>query len=104
MGNSDQGAPAASIFICYRRADSSYTTDRIYDWLDREFPGAVFRDVDAILLGVDFRQHIRKVLDSCQIMLVVIGSDWLKVKSDPGGRRIDDARDHVRIEIEAGLA
>ena len=104
MGNSDLRAAEASIFICYRRDDSGYTTDRIYDWLNREFPGAVFRDLDAIPFGVDFRDHIRAVLESCQIVLAVIGPDWLTVTSNSGRRRIDDPLDHVRIEIEAALA
>ena len=103
MSTRDSISPERSIFVCYRRVDSSYITDRIYDWLDGEFPEAVFRDVDAIPYGVDFREHIRGVLESCRIMLVVIGPDWLNVASDSGKRRIDEPNDHVRIEIETGL-
>ena len=94
MGNSDQRAAEASIFICYRWDDSGYTTDRNYDWLNREFPSAVFRDLDAIPFGVDFRDHIRAVLESSQIVLAVIGPDWLTVTSNSGRRRITARKGH----------
>src|SRR5437588_12085799 len=44
------------IFISYRRDDSEHITGRIYDHLEPRFGhDNVFMDVDAMLLGVDFR-------------------------------------------------
>jgi len=92
------------IFISYRRADSLAVTNRIYDWLARAFgEGAIFKDVDKMPLGSDFRGVIRKATANCRVMLVVIGKNWLDVKDKHGNRRLDDPGDFVRIEIEAGL-
>ena len=45
----------SKILISYRREDSADVTGRIYDRLIQVFPQSVFRDVDSIPLGVDFR-------------------------------------------------
>ena len=43
------------IFISYRRADSQYATDRIYEKLAAQFGAdSVFMDIDDIPLGVNF--------------------------------------------------
>lgn len=95
---------AEKIFISYRRDDSLETTGRIYDRLAREFgEGAVFRDFDNMPFGVDFREHIDRRLSDCDICMVVIGPKWLTVADASGARRIDDPRDHVRVEIETAL-
>jgi len=52
-----------SIFVSYRREDSAYITGRIYDTLTAQFgKSAVFKDVDSIPIGVDFREHISVTL------------------------------------------
>ena len=43
------------IFISYRREDSAYATDMIFDRLEKDFE--VIYDVDAIPFGVDFVEH-----------------------------------------------
>ncbi len=93
-----------NIFISYRRDDSSDVTGRIYDRLALKFgPDFVFKDVDSIPLGVNFKQYIDKIIQKCNILLVVIGDNWLEVKDGSGKPRIQDPKDHVRLEIEAGL-
>src|ERR1700757_21234 len=93
---------AKSIFICYRRSDSADTADRIYESLAKEFgQRAVFRDIDSIPPGVDFRRRIGRELESCRVVLVVIGPDWLLAKSPSGVRRLEESGDDVRAEIEA---
>lgn len=95
---------ARSAFISYRRDDSLETTGRIYDRLSREYgDGKVFRDLDSMPFGVDFREHIDKRLSVCEICFVVIGPKFVSVVDKSGGRRLDDPRDHVRIEIETAL-
>jgi hypothetical protein len=94
------GTPA--IFISYRRDDSSDVTGRIYDRLIQHFGKySVFKDVDSIPLGVDFRKHLGDSVGRCDVLLTVIGRQWLI--GDVGQRRLDDVRDFVRIEIEAAL-
>jgi len=97
-------AASDSIFISYRRQDSADVTGRIYDRLIQRFDRRqIFKDVDSIPLGVDFRSHLGGVVGRCDLLLAVIGPQWLAV-AGPNGRRLDDASDFVRIEIEAALS
>jgi TIR domain len=92
------------IFISYRRQDSGDVTGRIYDRLVQQFGReAIFKDVDSIPLGVDFRGVLDKAVGQCNLLLAVIGRQWLSSQNESGARRLDDARDFVRIEIEAAL-
>lgn len=92
------------IFISYRRVDSDDIVGRIYDRLAEEFgKEAIFKDVDAIPLGSDFRQVIDEAVGRCQVLLAVIGRDWLTVTETDGSRRLDNSRDYVRSELELSL-
>jgi hypothetical protein len=92
-----------AIFISYRRSDSNDVTGRIYDRLAEHFGrGVVFKDVDSIPFGVDFRTHLQQGVGHCQVVVAVIGATWLSV-SDAKGRRLDNSDDWVRAEIETAL-
>jgi len=93
------------IFISYRRSDSQDVTGRIYDRLISHFgKDAVFKDVDSIPFGVDFRKYLGDIVGRCSVLLVVIGDQWVQAMDNPiGNRRLDNPRDFVRIEIEAAL-
>ena len=92
-----------SIFISYRRQDSQHITGRIYDRLSAQFgKSVVFKDVDSMPLGVDFRAHIREQLCRCSVCIAVIGKNWNEASS-AGTPRLNDQRDHLRIEIETAL-
>ena len=60
-------------------------------------------DVDSIALGQDFRHILRERLDSCDLMLALIGPGWLDAKDAAGNRRLESATDLVRQEIAAAL-
>ncbi|NPV68092.1 MAG: toll/interleukin-1 receptor domain-containing protein [Anaerolineae bacterium] len=93
------------VFISYRRADSITITGRIYDHLVRAFgDDHVFKDVDDIPVGVDFRRVLQNEVGGCDVLLVIIGPQWLRLTDEQGRRRIDDPHDFVRIEVAAGLA
>ncbi len=93
-----------SIFISYRRSDSTAETDRIYDRLVADFgQGRVFQDVDSIPLGVDFAEYLDDAVSRCQVVLVIIGRTWLTVTEPDGTRRLDNPDDFVRIEVESAL-
>ncbi len=93
-----------SIFISYRRADSISITGRIYDRLVAAFgEKRVFKDVDDIPIGADFRRVLQNEVGACDVLLVIIGQRWLNVTDDEGDRRLDDPDDFVRIEVEYGL-
>lgn len=90
------------VFLSYRREDSADVAGRIYDRLTQSLDKTqVFKDVDSIPLGVDFRKHLQQTVEGCDVMLAVVGDRWLGA----GGahRRIDDAKDFVRIELETAL-
>jgi uncharacterized membrane protein YeaQ/YmgE (transglycosylase-associated protein family) len=94
------------LFISYRRADSLDVTGRLYDRLEARFGREhLFKDVDSIPLGVDFRQHIERMVTDCSAMVVVIGQRWLG-QEESGTKfrtRIEDPNDFVRIEVETAL-
>jgi formylglycine-generating enzyme required for sulfatase activity len=93
-----------SIFISYRRVDSSDVTGRIYDRLVSAFDrNSVFKDVDSIPFGVDFREHLDQAVSQCQVCLAVIGRTWLEATDEEGRRRIDSSQDFVRLELESVL-
>jgi len=92
------------VFICYRRDDSADITGRIYDGLVRHFGReSVFKDVDSIPYGVDFRKTLEQSVQQCDAMLVVIGRTWLSSGREDTRQRLDDQTDFVRIEIEAAI-
>ena len=94
----------SNIFVSYRREDSSDVTGRIFDYLKPAFgEGHLFKDVDSIPLGIDFRQHLEGALSQCRVLIAVIGDQWIERGSAVGKRRIDDSRDQLRVELEVAL-
>jgi TPR repeat protein len=89
------------ITISYRRDDSGVITGRIFDRLVARYGReAVFRDIDDIPIGVDFREQISSALDASDVVLAVVGPRWI----GPRGRgRLANEADPVRVEIEATL-
>jgi len=94
----------ARIFICYRRDDSSGHAGRLYDRLGARFVDEVFMDIDAIGPGVDFARVIDETIDTIEVVIVVIGREWLSSADADGSRRLDDPEDLVRQEISVALA
>jgi WD40 repeat protein len=91
-------------FVSYRRDKSAAITGRIYDRLVQALGAEqIFKDVDNIPLGSDFRRIIEEELAGCDALLVIIGPEWAGVKSANGRRRLTDPSDYVRIEVEEGL-
>ncbi len=90
------------ITISYRRDDSGVITGRIFDRLVARYGReAIFRDIDDIPLGVDFRGHISQMLDVSDIVLAIVGPRWVGPRS--GQNRLANEADPVRVEIEAAL-
>lgn len=90
------------ITISYRRDNSLEITGRIYDRLAGHFGReAVFRDIDSIPPGADFRRHIDRVLDESDIVLAIVGPRW--IGPDDAQGRLSSSADPVRLEIETAL-
>ena len=92
------------IFISYRRNDSAAYAGWLFDRLAGHFGrDQIFKDVDSIELGDDFAVAISDAVASCRVLLALIGDRWLTV-TGKAGRRLDNPRDFVRLEIEAALS
>jgi hypothetical protein len=98
--------PTASgrIFISYRREETAYPAGWLYARLVEHFGREqVFKDVDSIELGDEFPRVIAEAVGSCDVLLALIGGQWLTVADPHGRRRLDNRGDFVRLEIEAAL-
>ena len=91
------------VFISYRREETAYPAGWLYDRLANRYGGQVFKDVDSIQLGDDFVEVITRAVGSCDVLLALIGDQWLTITDQDGRRRLDDPDDFVRLEIEAAL-
>ena len=60
-------------------------------------------DVAAIEPGQDFRKAMDLSVAACNVLLAVIGPEWLDAENVAGVRRLDDPEDFVRIELASGL-
>jgi hypothetical protein len=103
---SDPGADGKQhIFISYRRSDCQAQANGLYDGLDHRLSNAsLFMDIDSIPPGVDFEQHIRREIKRSDVVLVMIGDNWLDSRPGTNRRRVDEDNDFVRLEIERALA
>jgi thiol-disulfide isomerase/thioredoxin len=97
----------AKVFISYRREDSEWQAHEIYAAILRT-SGAnkadVFIDVDAVPLGVNFRDYIDAKVADADVLLALIGRHWLDARNPTtGSQRLHDPDDFVRIEIASAL-
>lgn len=90
------------VFISYRRQDSADVVRKLYDSLEDRFGAQnVVLDIDSIPYGVDFREHIKARIRECDVLLAIIGEQWIETLDkgyEPTGR------DWVRAEIETALS
>lgn len=76
------------IFISYRRDDSHDASRMIYERLGGRFGRhQVFFDKEGLKPGVNFARALRERLQACEVLLVMIGKDWLHCTDDDGERR-----------------
>jgi TIR domain len=101
----ETAAPSVGrVFISYRRQETAYAAGWLFDRLvDRYGRGQIFKDVDSIELGDDFVEVISTAVGSCDVLLALIGDQWLTIADELGRARLDDPDDFVRLEIEAAL-
>jgi len=92
------------IFISYRGGDAQWAPDLVHNELAAKFgKKAVFKAGPSLRAGDEFPPILEDMAASCPVMLVCIGPQWLAAKNPDGTRRLDDARDWVRREIELAL-
>lgn len=89
------------VFVNYRVKDEALGAA----WICRELTGRfgdgqVFRDTDSLRPGDHYPDAIRQALRESDIVLAIIGPEWLTLRDSGGTRLIDRERDWVRAEIE----
>ncbi len=88
------------LFISYRVADSVHVAAAITDRLARHFgAGNVFRDRDSSQLGEVYPAKIRRALERCDVVLVLIDARWLDARDESGRHRLEAPGDRVRTEL-----
>lgn len=110
-GTSQMATPSTAgehelrVFLSYRRSDCQPQANGLYDGLRNRLPLArVFMDIDGIPAGTDFEEYIRREISACDVVLVMIGDNWLDARPGSDVRRIDEPEDFVRLEVESALA
>jgi hypothetical protein len=94
---------SVKVFISYRQNDSAPSAGRVSDTL-RRVPeiASVFLDVDAMIrLGENLVAVLEREVINSDVLLVVIGPDWLVDRNDH--RPVDDKKDFPRNEIAWAL-
>lgn len=96
--------PPHGVFVSYRHEDAGPYARLLQGKLRERFPDVpVFMDVDSIEAGVDFVDAIKSGVNSCVVLVALIGAKWLTVTDEDGCRRLDDPDDYVRYEIRTAL-
>jgi hypothetical protein len=93
-----------SVYLSYRRQDAavyaSWLADQLADRIGRR---NVLWDVDSIRPGQSYAAVRDELLSRSDVVLVIIGPQWLTATDASDQRRIDDPDDFVRAEIAAAL-
>jgi hypothetical protein len=96
----------ARVFLSYRRADGRYAVGWIAERLSRLDEvteiNTAFRDGE-LRCGDNFPAALADEIDTCDVMVAVIGPHWLGRRAD-GSHRIRDPADWVGQEIATALA
>jgi pterin-4a-carbinolamine dehydratase len=94
----------APIFISYRRVDSTAEAGRLLSTIHLELGrDTVFMDTSSIEPGTQWPKELEEALQKAQLVIVVIGTKWIRISDEYGLRRIDQEDDWVRREIEFAL-
>jgi hypothetical protein len=93
-----------AVFISYRRDESAGYAGRIADSFDEHFgEDIIFRDIDSLEPGLDFAEAIERALESSEVLIAVIGKNWLTATDAAGQKRLEHPDDYVRTEIATAL-
>jgi hypothetical protein len=93
-----------AVFISYRRDAGAGYAGRIADTLVEHFgEDKVFRDIDSLEPGLDFAEAIERAIESSEVLIAVIGKNWLTATDAAGQKRLENPDDYVRTEIATAL-
>lgn len=89
------------IFISYRQSDNRAFVVRIRDWLVNKYGrDNVFMDFDTLPPFVNFEDYIKQRIAASDIVLAIIGPNWLQAFADKAS---EDEKDYMLIELESAL-
>jgi hypothetical protein len=100
------GQAEPTVFVSYRRSDSPSAARQIADALRARFGSErVFFDTRDLLPGTDWHRDIEARVRGADIVVAVIGPQWVAIADERGRRRVlqPEEEDVVRTEIEAAL-
>ena len=81
------GFSSRGIFLSYRREDTAPYARLLQFQLRERFPDArVFLDLDSIEVGLDFAEVIREAVESCTVLVALIGRQWATLADEEGHR------------------
>src|SRR5215212_812279 len=89
------------IFVSYRREEATPYAGWLADRLGGHFGQQnVFRDIGSVEPGMDFVVAIERALESCTVMLIVIGRSWATklAELEQAGQE-----DYTRLEVSTAL-
>jgi formylglycine-generating enzyme required for sulfatase activity len=93
-----------NIFISYRRGDSEGFAILLFDRLQDHYSDIrVFMDVSDFFAGGDYKGVVDTTIDSCKVMILIIGPEWELAMDEMGRSRLDDPHDFVRVELQAAI-
>ncbi len=91
------GSSSPRIFISYRRDDTAGHAGHLYADLVAHFGAdSLFMDTETIEPGADFTERLRHEIETCDVLIALIGKHWLR-------RRLHEPGDFVRLEIQSAL-
>ena len=98
------GFSSRGIFLSYRREDAAPYARLLQVLFSERIPDArIFMDLDAIEAGLDFAEVIREAVNSCAVLVALIGRQWTTLADEEGRRRLDNPDDFVRFEVQTAL-
>lgn len=92
------------IFISYKREDVIGVSISLFDRLTKEFgKDNVFKDLDSIPIGSDFRKELSDAINNSDIVIALIGKQFTSIKDESGNIRIFNPNDFVHIELKKAI-
>jgi hypothetical protein len=93
-------AGQGGVFINYRGADSTGYAALIYAQLSARLgEDLVYLDSVSVPSGADYIDELLRAVCAADVMLAVIGAQWLTVTGPDGRRRIEEPTDWIRREL-----
>ncbi|MGZ6855250.1 MAG: toll/interleukin-1 receptor domain-containing protein, partial [Mycobacteriaceae bacterium] len=98
------GFSSRGIFLSYRREDAAPYARLLQFQLGARIPDThVFVDLDSIKPGLDFAEVIQEAIESCSVLVALIGRQWATLADEEGHPRLENSDDYVRFELRTAL-